>query len=56
MVELIDGLDADVVRANLERVRDEIAGAGRRSGDVEILAAVKYMPGRASCASSPRRA
>jgi uncharacterized pyridoxal phosphate-containing UPF0001 family protein len=33
----------DAVRANLERVRDRIAGAGRDPGDVEILAAVKYV-------------
>ena len=44
MVELIQGLDAAVVRANLERVRDEIASTGRDPGDVEILAAVKYVP------------
>ncbi len=44
MVELIHGLDAGRVRANLERIRVEItagAGAGR---EVEILAAVKYLP------------
>jgi PLP dependent protein len=44
VVELITGLRADVVRANLERVRSEIAAAGRDPGDVEILAAVKYVP------------
>ena len=38
MAELIRGLDADVVRANLERVR-ETAGE-----EVEILAATKYVP------------
>ena len=43
MAELIRGLDAAVVRANLERVREEIAGAGRDPGEVEILAAVKYV-------------
>jgi PLP dependent protein len=32
------------VRANLERVRERIAAAGRDPGDVEILAAVKYVP------------
>ena len=44
MVELITGLRADVVRANLERVRSEIAAAGRDPESVEILAAVKYVP------------
>ena len=44
MVELITGLQADAVRANLERVRSEIAAAGREPGEVEILAAVKYVP------------
>ena len=44
MVELITGLRADVVRANLERVRAEIAAAGRDPADVQILAAVKYVP------------
>jgi uncharacterized pyridoxal phosphate-containing UPF0001 family protein len=43
MAELIRGLDASVVRGNLERVRGEIAGAGRDPDDVEILAAVKYV-------------
>jgi pyridoxal phosphate enzyme (YggS family) len=44
MVELIRGLQADRVRASLERVREEIAAAGRDPADVEILAAVKYVP------------
>jgi pyridoxal phosphate enzyme (YggS family) len=44
MVELIRGLQPERVRANLERVRDEIAAAGRDPRDVEILAAVKYVP------------
>jgi PLP dependent protein len=43
VVELIQGLRADVVRANLERVRQEIGSAGRDPGEVEILAAVKYL-------------
>ena len=43
MVELIQGLRADVVRANLERVRQEIGSAGGDPGEVEILAAVKYL-------------
>jgi uncharacterized pyridoxal phosphate-containing UPF0001 family protein len=37
-------LNAERVRANLERVRAEIVAAGRDPGDVEILAAVKYVP------------
>jgi pyridoxal phosphate enzyme (YggS family) len=44
MVELIGGLDAERVRANLDRVRSEISGAGRDPSEVEILAAVKYVP------------
>jgi pyridoxal phosphate enzyme (YggS family) len=44
LVDLIRGLRVDRVRTNLERVREEIANAGRASGDVEILAAVKYVP------------
>jgi PLP dependent protein len=43
VAELIRGLDADVVRANLARVREEISGAGRDPDDVEVLAAVKYV-------------
>jgi pyridoxal phosphate enzyme (YggS family) len=41
------GLSADRVRANADRVRAEIAAAARRAGrdpgDVELLAAVKYV-------------
>jgi uncharacterized pyridoxal phosphate-containing UPF0001 family protein len=44
VVELIRGLRAGRVRANLERVQGEIAAAGRAPDDVEILAAVKYVP------------
>jgi uncharacterized pyridoxal phosphate-containing UPF0001 family protein len=44
MPELIQGLDPAVIRTNLERVRAEIRAAGRDPGDVEILAAVKYVP------------
>jgi len=43
VAQLIRGLDAGVVRANLERVREEIAGTGRDPGGVEVLAAVKYV-------------
>ena len=44
MVDLIHGLTADRVRANLEQVRARIAATGRDPGEVEILAAVKYLP------------
>jgi pyridoxal phosphate enzyme (YggS family) len=43
VAELITGLDAARVRANLERVREEIAAAGRDPAEVEVLAAVKYV-------------
>ena len=43
MAELIRGLRAEAVRENLERVRSEIATAGRDPADVQILAAVKYV-------------
>ena len=47
MVELIAGLRADTVRANLAEVREEIAAAaaaaGRDPGEVEVLAATKYV-------------
>jgi uncharacterized pyridoxal phosphate-containing UPF0001 family protein len=44
VVELIRDLRAERVRGNLERVRAEIAATGRDPDDVEILAAVKYVP------------
>jgi PLP dependent protein len=37
-------LEADRVRANLGRVRERIAAAGRDPAAVELLAAVKYVP------------
>ena len=37
-------LDPARVRANLDRVRDRIAAAGRDPGEVELLAATKYVP------------
>jgi pyridoxal phosphate enzyme (YggS family) len=40
---LISGLDAARIRANLDRIRTDIADAGREPGEVEILAAVKYV-------------
>jgi pyridoxal phosphate enzyme (YggS family) len=44
VVDLITHLEAERVRANLERVRREIEQAGRDPDDVQILAAVKYVP------------
>jgi pyridoxal phosphate enzyme (YggS family) len=44
VAEVIHGLNAEVVRANLARIRAEIAATGRDLGEVEILAAVKYVP------------
>jgi len=44
MVDLITGLRAETVAANLERVRETIADAGRDPDTVQILAAVKYLP------------
>jgi len=47
VAQLIEGLTVAGVRANVERVRAEIADAaaraGRRADDVELLAAVKYV-------------
>jgi pyridoxal phosphate enzyme (YggS family) len=47
VAELVTGITAEVVRANLAEVRDEIAAAaakaGRDASDVELLAAVKYV-------------
>jgi len=52
MVELINGLRAQVVHENLERIRSEISAASARArelrpagapGEVEILAATKYV-------------
>ena len=44
VVELIHGLVAERVQANLARVRERIAATGRDPETVEILAAVKYVP------------
>jgi PLP dependent protein len=41
---LITGLDAARIHANLEQVREAIADAGRDPAEVEVLAAVKYVP------------
>jgi PLP dependent protein len=43
VAELISGLDSETIRANLERIRSQLAKAtGDRS--VEVLAATKYVP------------
>jgi uncharacterized pyridoxal phosphate-containing UPF0001 family protein len=44
MTRQFTGLDSERVRANLERVREGIAAAGRDPAEVEICAAVKYVP------------
>jgi uncharacterized pyridoxal phosphate-containing UPF0001 family protein len=44
VVDLIHGLTADVVGRNLARAREAIGAAGRAPDEVEILAAVKYLP------------
>ena len=44
MVDLIRGLSAERVRANLDRVLGEIEATGRDPSQVQILAAVKYVP------------
>lgn len=44
MVDLIHGLAADDVRANLDVVHERLTQAGRKPGEVQILAAVKYLP------------
>lgn len=48
MAELIHGLDAALVRERVAEVRARIAQAARRAGrdpaDIELLAAVKYVP------------
>jgi pyridoxal phosphate enzyme (YggS family) len=47
MAQLIEGLTVEGVRANVERVRSEIADAAARAGrnadEVQLLAAVKYV-------------
>ena len=49
MVELIGDLRAERIRANLARVAEELGAAavrsGRSAGDIEILAATKYVAG-----------
>ena len=43
MVDQLTELDPDRVRANLERVRERIAAAGRDPDAVEVCAATKYV-------------
>jgi PLP dependent protein len=44
VVDLIHGLTAEAVARNLTRAHEAIAATGRDPGEVEILAAVKYLP------------
>jgi pyridoxal phosphate enzyme (YggS family) len=44
LARAVERLDAERVRARLAEVRERIAGTGRDPGDVEVLAAVKYVP------------
>jgi uncharacterized pyridoxal phosphate-containing UPF0001 family protein len=44
MRQQFTGLDPARVRSNLERVRERIAAAGRDPTDVEVCAAIKYVP------------
>lgn len=44
MTRQFTDIDPAVVRANVERVHERIAAAGRDPGDVELLAAIKYVP------------
>lgn len=43
MAQLITTLDPDTVRANLTRVGEQIAAAGRAPDEVQVLVAVKYL-------------
>jgi uncharacterized pyridoxal phosphate-containing UPF0001 family protein len=44
VAELFTDLDSARIAANLERVRERIAAAGRDPAEVEVLAAGKYVP------------
>ena len=44
---MADRLDAERVRANLERVRERIAAVGRDPDHVTVCAAIKYLPAEA---------
>jgi PLP dependent protein len=38
------GIDSAFVRANVDRVRERIAATGRDPAEIELLAAIKYVP------------
>jgi pyridoxal phosphate enzyme (YggS family) len=42
--EPVQTLEATQVRSNLDRVRERIAAAGRDPADVQVCAAIKYLP------------
>ena len=44
MTRQFTGLDPERVRVNLERVREGIASTGRDPAEVEVCAAIKYVP------------
>ena len=44
MTQQFTDIDPAAVRANVERVRERIAAAGRDPATVELLAAIKYVP------------
>jgi PLP dependent protein len=44
VADLIHGLRPERITENLERIRSEIADTGRDPAEIEILAAVKYVP------------
>jgi pyridoxal phosphate enzyme (YggS family) len=44
VADLVTGLEPARVRDNLERVRERIAGVGRDPAEVEVCAAIKYVP------------
>jgi uncharacterized pyridoxal phosphate-containing UPF0001 family protein len=44
VAELIHGLRPERITENLERIRSEIGDTGRDPAEIEILAAVKYVP------------
>jgi pyridoxal phosphate enzyme (YggS family) len=43
-VREVPPITAELVRSNLERVRERIAAAGREPSEVQVCAAVKYLP------------
>jgi pyridoxal phosphate enzyme (YggS family) len=44
MTQRFTGLEPARLRENLQRVRERIAAAGRDPGEIEICAAIKYVP------------